>query len=452
MNVVLLAIDSLRADHLGCYGYHKNTSPNIDALAAESVVFDRAFATGIPTMPSFTTMLSGLHPYRHGITAHSSEQRLNDEVVLLPQFAQQAGLTTIGIDNLVVQSSGRGAWFARGFDFYSGFLYKPFSDQSEQLVDRAISYIDDYKDKPFLLYLHLWDPHSPYGPPPPYDTMHYKPQRTPRADEPTLAEVKALAPEYYEAFLEDMHLKVPDDYAYVVAQYDGEISYCDAQVGHLIQHLKNAGVWDDTIFIFTSDHGECFGEGGLYFDHHGLYDAVLRLAQMWHVPGNAPGRRDDLVTMEDLLPTVLELCGWSPPNYPLTGRSNAPALGGREQAEHEFMVAVESSRQASLCYRTDRWKLIYPIIRDIHGAPLTGFYGQERSPELQLFDLQNDPAERHDVAPQNIAVRDDLLLRLQQWRDAEVALRGGDDPLLENGLSLDYNDFMARLTARKLRG
>src|SRR5688572_29793114 len=112
-NVIILAIDSLRADHLGCYGYSKPTSPNIDALSAESVVFDRAFAAGIPTMPSFTTMLSGMHPYRHGIVSHIGErQRLAAKIQLLPQIAQKAGWLTAGIDNLVVQGMGRGSWFA----------------------------------------------------------------------------------------------------------------------------------------------------------------------------------------------------------------------------------------------------------------------------------------------------------------------------------------------------
>jgi len=451
-NIVLIAIDTLRADHLGCYGYGKNTSPHIDALAAESVVLDAAFSTGIPTMPAFTTLLSGLHPYRHGITAHASEQRVSDDIVLLPQLAQQAGYTTIGIDNLVVQGNGRGAWFARGFDYYSGFLYKPFSDQSEQLVTRALSYVDDYRDKPFFLYLHLWDPHTPYGPPPPYDTMHYDPEATPPPGQPTLAEVTAIAPEYYEAFLGDMNLKVKDDYDYVVAQYDGEISYVDAQVGRIVEHLKANGLWDNTIVVLTSDHGECFGEGNVYFDHHGLYDAVIRLAQMWRVPGIEPGRRHRMITTEDILPTIAELCGFELPAYELTGKSIFPDLHEETIRGHEFIFCVESSRQASICMRTERWKLIVPVVEDSRGEPMVDIYGLPRSPAVQLFNLVNDPEERHDVSDQNPGLRDELMQLLQEWRAAEVARRGGSDPMVENGLSLDYNDFMARLTGRGLRG
>lgn len=449
-NLVLLTIDTLRPDHLGCYGYGEPTSPYIDALAAESVVFERAFAAGIPTMPSFTTLFSGLHPYRHGITAHSSEQRLSEDIILLPQLAKQAGYVTIGIDNLIVQASGRGSWFARGFDFYSGFLYKPFSNQTEQLTDRALGFIDDYQDKPFFLYMHLWDPHTPYGPPPPYDTLHYHPERV-GSETPTLAAVKAIAPEYYEAFLGDMKLRVPDDYAYVVAQYDGEISYVDSQIGRIIAHLKARGLWDNTILVLMSDHGECFGEGNLYFDHHGLYDAVLRIALMCRAPGIAPGRSAVMVSTEDVLPTLSELCGLPGVTYPLTGHSFAPAWHGDNIPIRDHIIAAESSRQASLCWRTDTWKLIQPLAHDQHGNPIPDLYGRSRDPNLLLFDLQDDPREQHDVSQQFPAMRDKLARDLAQWRSAEVAARGGFDPMLE-GLSLDYNDFMARLTSRSLRG
>jgi arylsulfatase A-like enzyme len=449
-NVVILAVDSLRADHLGCYGYRNPTSPNIDALAAESVVFDRAFAAGIPTMPSFTTMLTGLHPYRHGITAHSSDQRVSETVEPLPQLAKGAGYVTIGVDNLAVQGNGRGSWFSRGFDFYSGFLYKPFSDQSAQLAERAMRFITDYQDKPFLLFVHLWDPHTPYGPPAPFNTMHYRSDE-PDPDAPTLAEVKAIAPEYYEAFLAEMKLNHPDDYADVVAQYDGEISYVDSQVGRILDHLKASGVWDNTVVLLMSDHGEAFGEGDVYFDHHGLYDAVLRIALMCRVPGGTPAREAAMVSTEDILPTLMEWCGWSgPADYALTGHSFAPALRGESFAGRERIIGVESTRQASLCLRTDRWKFIQPVVEDARGQPLVDIYGRPRDPAPLLFDLRHDPAEKQDVGAQHPDVRDDLARQLADWRAAEVAARGGSDPLLENGLSLAYDGFMKRLLARRL--
>lgn len=446
-NIVHIVIDSLRADHLGCYGYAKNTSPYIDALAREGVVFDRAFAVGIPTMPSFTTTLSGLHPYRHGITAHASEQRLPRDVVLLPQLAREAGYTTIGIDNLAVQSNGRGSWFTRGFDYYSGFLYKPFSDQTAQLIDRAQSYIADEANAPFYLFLHLWDPHSPYSPPEPFDKLHYNPEPAP--DDPTLEEAMSHAPDYYESFLEDMKLKVKGDYGYVVAQYDGEISYVDQQVGRLIDFLKESGLYEDTMFVLQSDHGECFGEGGIYFDHHGLYDAVIRVPLIIKAPGRQAGRCDAMVATDDITPTLAALGGMELPAYPLTGTSFAGAIDGKEIIGRSELFCVESTRQASLCLRTEKWKLIQPIVRDSNGEEIYNIYGESRAEKPVLFDLKNDPRELHDVSEQYPQIRDELLERLNLWRSEQVERRGAD-PLLE-GLSLPYSDFMSRLNARSLR-
>lgn len=452
-NVVILAIDSLRADHLGCYGYGKNTSPNMDALASECVVFDRAFAAGIPTMPSFTTMLSGLHPYRHGIVAHIGEnQRLDENVELLPQIAHRAGWVTVGIDNLVIQGNGRGSWFSRGFDYYSGFLYAPFTNQSEQLTDRALKFITELKDKPFLLFAHLWDPHTPYGPPPPFDTMHYQPDEP--SNGPDLANVIAIAPDYYSAFLGEMKLKKENDYDYVVAQYDGEISYVDAQIGRIIAHLKETGVWDNTVLVLMSDHGEAFGEGDIYFDHHGLYDAVTRIVLMCRTPHSLPGQRcSAMVSTEDILPTLGALCGWEmPTGYSLTGQSFAEALSdnsGEAFAGRDRVFGVESTRQASLYLRTPQWKLILPITRDARGDVLPDLHGHERDPAPLLFDLETDPAEKNNVAAIFPDVRDALLRKLTEWRDGEIARRGGHDPVVENGLSLGYDTFMSRLNARQ---
>lgn len=449
-NVVLVAIDTLRPDHLGCYGYPKATSPRIDALAARSVVFDRAIAPAIPTMPSFTTLLTGLHPYRHGIVSHiPPSDRLDPRIATFPQCARQAGMVTIGIDNLVTQGHGRGSWFARGFDFYSGYLYQPFTNQSEQLVDRAIAYADAYADQPFLLYLHLWDPHTPYGPPAPYDTLHY----VPGSGAYDLADVKALSPEYYDAFLAEMRLRHPDDYADVVAQYDGEISYVDVQVGRLMAHLEATGRLDDTAVVLMSDHGECFGEGEIHFDHHGLHDATIRVALMIRTPESVPGRCAAMVSTEDIFPTLAELCGWTLPEAtPLTGHSLASTLAGGPAPERDYLVAVESTRQASLALRTPRWKLIVPIAHDASGNLLPDLYGRPRDPRPQLYDLDADPGEWHDVAADHPDVRDRLVALLDTWRAREVAARGGHDPVLESGLSLGYDEFMARLRKRKAGG
>lgn len=447
-DIVIIAIDSMRADHLGCYGYPLPTSPAIDALARESVVFDRAFAAGIPTMPSFTTLYTGLHPYRHGIVAHSGNRFLSPEIRMLPQLAQQQGYLTAACDNLVVQGSGRGNWFARGYDHYAGFVYKPFSDQSTWITDRAqafLSHAARRPEQPLFLFLHYWDPHSPYGPLPPRDTLHY----TPGSGEVDMRAVHAIAPDYYPAFLGDMRLRYPDDYAYVVAQYDGEISQVDAQVGRLVAALKERGRWDDTIVLLLSDHGEAFGEGGLYFDHHGLFDAVTRISVLLRVPGQRPGRSRAMISSEDLMPTLCDLATLPLPPYELTGVSVRPLLDGKGTSARARVVLAESSRQASLALRTERWKLIVPITAGADGRPLPDVYGRERCSAPQLFDLERDPDERHDVGREFPEVLDALRRDLERWRAAMVAATGEPDPIQAQGLSLPYEGFMARLHGRR---
>lgn len=445
-NAVVVVIDTLRPDHLGCHGYPLATSPRIDAFAKDAVVFDQAIAPAIPTMPSFTTLLTGMHPYRHGIVSHIPPRvRLAESIDTFPVFARRSGQTTVGIDNLVVQGMGRGDWFARGFDHYSGFLYKPFAAQSAELVDRAIAYIDDLGDRPFLLFLHLWDPHTPYGPPPPFDSLHYRPGSAAH----DLADVKAIAPEYYERFLGEMRLRHPDDYADVVAQYDGEITRVDEQVGRLLDHLEAAGRDDDTLVVLMSDHGECFGEGGIHFDHHGLVDATVRVAWMMRAPGSVPGRVGGMVSTEDLLPTLASACGWSlPDNDDRAGNDLSPALAGHDVTPRSEIFCVESTRQASLALRTPEWKLILPIVEDARGNPLPDLHGHPRSPAPILHHLTVDPHESHDVGDAHPDVRADMLARLAAWRSEEVARRGGHDPVLESGLSLGFDEFMARMRRR----
>lgn len=444
-DIVVVAIDSLRPDHLGCYGYGLPTSPHIDALAAESLVFDNAIAAGIPTMPAFTTLLSGMHPYRHRIVAHSGAWRLGEQVALLPELLKQQGYRSVAIDNLVIQGEGRGSWFARGYDHYSGFVYRPFGDQSRQLTDRALDFLKllagPGERPPLFLLIHYWDPHSPYGPCAPYDTLHYRPG----SSEVELSGVRAIAPGYYEQFLGAMRLKHPDDYAYVMAQYDGEISQVDEQVGRLLQGLRARDTWDDTVVALLSDHGECFGEGGLFFDHHGLYDAVIRTALLVRGPRIVPGRSAALVSSEDLCPTLLELAGAGAAPAASSGISLVPLLRGRQDSPRSMVVSAESSRQASLALRTAEWKLIVPIVADSLGAALPDVYGRPRSSSPLLFHLPTDPHERYDLAAERPDMLRELGGMLDEWRAAMQQASGAPDPIMSQGLSLPYERFMARL-------
>ena len=270
----------------------------------------------------------------------------------------------------------------------------------------------------------------------------------PEASHAKMENVKALAPEYYEHFLADMKLERTDDYDYVVAQYDGEISYADAQVGRLLESLETNNLMDDTIVIAMSDHGECFGEGDFYFDHHGLYDATTKVALMCHVPGAIAGRCEQMVSTQDIFPTLCAQMNWQTPPDISSHYQFAQAFNNQPFNLRDEIILVESSRQASIAIRTADWKLILPVTEDINGNGLPDFYGNQRDPKVLLYDLINDPNETQNVADHNPSQRDRLLHRLQAWRAREVARLDGHDPLLENGLSLGYEEFMERMVRR----
>lgn len=446
-NIVVIAVDTLRPDHLGCYGYDLPTSPALDAFAERSMVFDNAIAAGIPTTPSFTTLFTGMHPYLHGIVTHPAGRRLPSGTRTLPEVAADGGYATVALDNMVVVGSGRASWFTRGYRDYAGFVYTPFGNQSSQLTDRGLGFLQEARDQPLFLFVHYWDPHTPYGPRPPYDTMHYRPGNS-RVD---LDEVRALSPDFYGPFLAEMGLSRPDDYDYVVAQYDGEISQVDQQIGRLLNGIDQLDDGRDSIVLVVSDHGECFGEGDYYFDHHGLYDAVTRIVCMLRAPDTPAGRTDALISHEDLLPTLCDLAGLPLPEQPLTGHSLVPLLGNRtNRGRHirPWVVSVECSRQASLAFRTPDEKVILPVVRDANGESIPDFYGNERSADPLLFDLARDPGEHDDRSASEPERLRGLLDRLHRWRTDMVARTGEPDPLLTQPLGLPFERFVERMRVR----
>ncbi|HEY4386968.1 MAG TPA: sulfatase/phosphatase domain-containing protein, partial [Ktedonobacteraceae bacterium] len=191
-----------------------------------------------------------------------------------------------------------------------------------------------------------------------------------------------------------------------------------------------------------------FGEGGFYFDHHGLYDAVTRIALMLRLPDQKAKRIEALVSTEDILPTLSDLVELPDTPYPLSGSSLLPLLSGSTKEIRPYVISSESTRQASLSVRTPRWRMILPIVEDIHGQPLPDFYGRPRHAEPLLFDHTMDPGEQRDLGhelPDTLAA---LLDTLNQWRAEMAAMTGEPDPIQCQGLTLPYTRFMERVLAR----
>lgn len=422
--MLLISIDSLRADRLGCYGHARDTSPNIDALAAAGVRFERTMAVAPWTLPSHVSLLSGLHPREHD--ANKSTSTLSPDLPLLPASFKQAGYRTGGI--VSGPFMGRAFGFARGFDYYDDEIARMDEKRShlevatsQRLADKAIEWLRRYatasqpgrtEARPFFLFLHLWDVHYDYKPPPPYDRM-FDPDYRGRAN-------GVFRP--WRSIFEGAPPGADRDVEHVRALYDGEIHYTDEHLGRVLKALAEIGATESTIICVTADHGDEFYEHGQGGHQRTLYDEVLRVPWIIRGPGiDGPRVVTTPVSNVDIVPTLMELAGVPLPSQPLSGRSSAGAVRGETTAPtarplfgetHYHWTAPATHTEGRLVsVERDAWKLIRRL----------------DDPRFELlFDLRADPGERMDVATAN----PDRLAALGALLDAHVArqprYRAGD--------------------------
>ncbi len=394
-SVVLIVIDTLRADHLGSYGYDEPTSPRLDALAREGARFANARATSSWTLPSVASMLTGLYPAAHG--AERNNAALATEVDTLPEAFQDAGYLTAAISaNPAFVTPLQG--FAQGFGEFTvkhGRVSDPGrhsgdttpSDPwlqsmvevatAEEITASALAWVagHDHVPSPYFLYVHYFDPHAGYFPPPEYATRFGVAEDDPiRGDAqwPLLLTSKAPAD--------------PRDTAKLVQLYDAEIAYTDAQVGALLDGIR-ARTKRPTYFIVVSDHGEEFGDHGGLLHGRTLYDEVLRVPLLVVGPGIAPGHVvQGPVSLVGLWPTLADLVGLRPPPRPDGASFASLARGGKpDRSQNVFAdLGVRFQNDDPVHRRAvmnDMWKL---LIGPTHKVP-------------QLFDMLVDRKETVDA-------------------------------------------------------
>lgn len=431
MNVVLLVIDALRADHLSSYGYTRPTSHHLDALARQGVRFTDFFAHNNTTSPSFTTMMTSRHPLNHGIVGHLGTRKLDPSVPMLAEVLRDHGYATAAVDNLH-------GWFERGFEVYKSFVYdqratKPVS-HGEELNGQILPLLKELKagGRPFFLFAHYWDTHSPYLPPPPYDTLFLSEGSDGGAQQSvgehesqaTLEDIYRFAP--LARFLKRWIGDAPD-VAAVVASYDAEIAYVDYCVGQVLAELDRLDLSDDTIVVVTADHGESLGEHGIYFDHHGLYDPELHVPLIMRHPRLLPAGAviPGLARHIDLAPTLLDLVGLAGA-MPCEGISLRERIEGTSGPATEVLLACESSWQSKLTLRRPDWKLIQALLPDQYGTP-----------ELELYDIKSDPGEDHNCAELYPDIVRQLLSEMDGMVAQELALGGhAINPMVTEGTTL----------------
>ena len=419
MNIVLIALDTQRADHLGCYGYSQRTSPFIDSIARRGVLFERCYAPNIPTHPSFTTLLSGKEAITHNIVNIGGGVPIAGGVRLLPEILKEHGYATAAVDSM-------GRHFTRGFDEYVTYEWDRSDPtvlrKAETVTAKALPVIEHLREQPqpFFLFIHYWDPHTPYLPPPRYTRKFYPNDRDPYdPDNHSMDEAWN-----WEAFKWYFHEWMPGvtDADYVNNLYDGETAYMDRHLRPIFKAL--APVQDETLVILTADHGEILNEQLGYYDHHGLYEGNVHVPLILYWPGKlTKGRRvPGFVQNLDLAPTLLELAGIRDGDR-MEGLSLLPTIFGLRDGNYDELYLSEATWEVKRAIRTERWKLIDSIEPDPHGRPMQ-----------ELFDLQSDPQEQHNVLTQHPEEAQALEARLRTWVARRLAETGrSTDPLREQG-------------------
>jgi arylsulfatase A-like enzyme len=411
--VVLVMVDTLRADHLGSYGYARPTSPEIDRWAERGVLFERAFATAPWTLPSAASLMTGREPLHHGAGrfAQGRGQRrrrvnlaLDESVPTLAALLHEHGYASAGfVTNTFLRPNfGLG----RGFDTYDSTGHKGSSLRpAGPMVDAALAWIDAQDDAPFLLFLHLMDPHLPYDPPAPA-RGRFAAQPAGRLSGPIrgLDAVKRAWPPLDTA-----------ERAYVAARYDEEIAYVDMQVGRFLDALEQRGVMQRALVVFVADHGEEFWEHGGFEHGHAFHQELLHVPLVFWAPRLRPGRIAAPVSLVDVLPTLLDALGLPAPAG-LDGVSLWPALCGGRAPEGREILAQNSLRG--------------PDRRVLVAWPWKLIAGSDDAPP-RLFDLASDPGEQTDLAAREPERTREMLARLARL------LPAGAGPALGHEVELD---------------
>ena len=403
LNVLLVTIDTLRADHLGTYGYARKTSPHIDALAREGAVFDRAYTYWPKTRGSMAIMLTGRRPSQNGYSkAHPLLLGFNPT---LASVLKEAGyVTAAAVDNPNVAAANG---YAKGFDTYRETWEErdlaTEMDRTRAITGTAVSFLTQArKDRPFFLWLHYVNPHAPYAPPSPYDSAFLDASARAGRRLPTVSGLHGGIPRQWA---------VPgqDRLGYYVAQYDGEIAAVDEQVGRVMAALRDSGAAGRTVVVLTSDHGESLGEHDYYFDHgEDVFEPSLAIPLIVVAPGAAPGSRvDAFASTLDIVPTLLDAVKVSyPPD--LAGTSLLPVARG-ESAGPDRLFA-QNDRNLSATWDR-RFKLVATPVGD--------------GRRLALYDRAQDPGETRDRSrdrPEDLRQQTRELEQHQERADREWAV------------------------------
>ena len=469
-NIVLISVDTLRADHLSCYGYGHPTSPAIDRLAAEGVLYKRTASTASFTLPSHASMMTGLFPTSHGATYQNRDPRsftvrgMDTSYPTLAELLRDQGYDTAGFVSGPLLSRQFG--FGRGFRWYDDrydrlksararllsrtMLFRAlraagvFSDRdldSQRLAGEMNPLVESWLDsrapgRPFFLFVHYWDPHGPYDPPLPFGgsrtgagTVDYDMDRLLTGD----------------------YTMTPRALATMLTLYDGEISYVDSKIGELMERLRKDGTLDRSLVILTADHGESFGEHDHWEHSRVLYEDLLHVPFIVRMPEArfAGTALDDVIAQPtDILPMALSVAGLPVPEG-IEGRDLTQWLGPR-QPPGPLAHPPHPLKSAGLAFAEVDRNIDWPkswgarFDRDLVSARTSRWkYIKSSTGREELYDLDRDPGELSNLAAGDADTTARLRALIEAWRlTLRLPDRQGlgeiDEGLRENLRSLGY--------------
>jgi len=445
MRVLYVDIDSLRPDHLGCYGYHRNTSPNIDSLAREAVVFQNCYISDAPCLPSRTALWSGRSGFHTGVVNHGGvasepfrEGPNRGHRDLFDRTGWMALLRSLGMRTVTVSSFGErhSAWH-----WYAGFteIYNPGKrgmDVADEVTPVAVDWLRRHAQSDnWFLHINYWDPHTPYRTPVEFGN--------PFEGEPLPSwlteEVRQRCWEGYGPHSaqepsgwgqEDFHLRYPRVPAQIdsmeavrmwIDGYDVGVRYADEHVGRLLSVLDELRVLDETVVIIGADHGENLGELNVWGDHQTADQFTCRVPLIVRWPGLTSSPRVDraLHYQYDWAATLVELLGGQVPDN-WDGTSFAEAFRSGTEAGRPYLVISQNTWSCQRSVRFDN----YICLRTYHD-------GYKQLQPLMLFDLSLDPHEEHDLSGEMPQIVDHAMGMLEQWYSEMAATSLHDvDPMM----------------------
>lgn len=425
-NVIVVTLDTVRADHLSLYGYRRPTTPFLASLANDARVFDAAYAQITNTRPSHFSLFTGRYCGDIGIWNNDGPP-LPERELTLAEVLRSAGWRTGAVTS--VGFLGPASGLGQGFDE----MHVPRPGQhplGAETTRTALDFVRRHADEPFFLWAHFFDAHLPYQPVPELRGLFW--QGPPPPDE--TVDRTLIPPDFFDGLFVLPHVE------YMTAMYDASLRYLDEQMRALFATLESTGLLDDTIVIVAADHGESLGEHGIYFVHAGLYETTVRVPLLIHAPRALarPGRVAQVVENLDIPATVFALTGLEQPeSFRGTSLLRDEPGDGVAFFEHYGRFATGMRRGAIKTIDARELK----NHRDRVWPSLRLWYD---SPSLQVFDVVRDPAEAHDLAPAEPELLRENLALLDAWR-ADRAHRspiaGRVDPKLTESLrALGYTE------------